>query len=312
MADKKTFPIYLVLLMIGLSGCASVMLSPEVREMKHAREAAFSENLHLYQARTPEEREIIALLRDQYKKGYETFNLALIKDILAPDFQLRYYATPDSVEVKTKDEFLAARVQWTPKQSRARELLINLQEFKCEPDGNKCAVATLTTHKSKYFAPRFAEVFVFERLNKQWKILRQLVVTAYPPRPELNEASIFVGDYKSGFAPFSIGPEMTTHGPDAVIDDYMDVSGFWRSDGIQRPAIVVFREPVPPTSKVIIHHGPPLGQSAPSYDDRVSNPKGTPYYYVLVSGWRVRGSACIPFSIEVDGVMIHRETICSR
>lgn len=88
----RAFTVSFLLYVLGLSsGCSSITLSPEVREIERAREAAFAENIDRYEAPTPEGREIVQLLRDHYKKGYETFNLESVQSLLAADFEQRYY-----------------------------------------------------------------------------------------------------------------------------------------------------------------------------------------------------------------------------
>lgn len=290
--------------MSWFSGCASMALAPELLQAKQAREAAFAENLDRYPARTGEEREILRLLKDNYKKGVETFDLSLLRTILAPDFEARHYWSKDRVVVQTLDAFLAERASWAPRHDPDRRLLISVQEVKSDEARARYAVATLTTHKSKYFAPRFAEMFVFEKIADKWLLRRQFVFPAYPPHPKLNEVRIFVGDWKKQYTSDTVR-EMIARGPDVVIDDYLLEFGGWRTDGVRRPAIVVFRESVLPGSRVIIRDGP--------YESRIAALPGVAYFYAVMDGWWFRGGGqCVPFTIEVDGAVVHEQLICTQ
>jgi len=71
-------------------------------------------------------------------------------------------------------------------------------------------------------------------------------------------------------------------------------------------------------SRVRVRNGPIIQEPGnlavlPSYESVAENPHGTPYFYLFGGGWGMRKSnLCVPFTVEVDGVVIHQENICSQ
>ena len=305
-------------LILAFSGCASVQVSPEIREAKKAREQLFEENLPSYKSRTVEEAELVKKIVENYKHGYETFDLALISKILSPDFELRYYFQEDQVQIQSHGEYLDKRKVWKPRADPHRKLLVSIKASHYDEKKNRHTITMLTTYRSKYFNPRFLEVLVFEKKGG-WVLRRVLMYPMHPPRPELYEVRIFFGEYLTGkrsIRGVDVEDGMVTEGPDVPFERYVRLSkvGPRSEAGGQGPLVIIFSEPPPDGAEIQTSEqqlegfgGVPRTFTPYTGFVRVSR-GGNPYYYLVGSGWWGY-SYSVNVQVRLNGVKISDEIL---
>lgn len=279
--------------LIVLNGCASVEVTPNIQEAKKAHEQMSQENIASYEPKTLDEGEILKKIAENYKGAYETFDLELMKKILSPDFQLRYYFESDKVQIQDRDEFIHKRNRWRVKSDPDRKLLISIKSSHYDEKRNRYAFTALTTYQSKYFKPRFLEVLVFEK-REEWKLKRILMYPMYPPRPELYEVKIFLGKYMTQRRTLGgLEKEIDADGPDVPFNKYAELLKIAPASkkGAQGPLIIIFSEPPPEGATIEVSEqqlegfGGRGGPSEPYRSVVRVRRNGNPYFYMVGYGW---------------------------
>src|SRR5262249_16432983 len=96
---------------LGTWGCGGVQQSKEALNLRAGRERLFEENLAGYQRQDPDEAAALAQLA-RYHDAQETFDLATLGELLAPEFELRYYTTDEKLQIQDRTTFLGKRRGW--------------------------------------------------------------------------------------------------------------------------------------------------------------------------------------------------------
>lgn len=297
------------------AGCAtSQAVSPGVAQARAARETLFQDNLATYQPRNPEEAAALDALR-RYKRAHESFDARAIETLLAPSFEARHYPSKDSAEVQSRAAYLEQRRDWKSRPAPSRHLDIAVQASHLSQKSGQLAVTALTTHRSKHFAPRFLETFVFERVGGQWTLRRVMTYPMPPPAPALYDVAVVFTDLLRSEQPTAeaIARDMLAEGPDSVFEKHYRLGSTTRSGvrgpGAAGPFVVIFREPPPAGSRIEIIEQASGAVTESARGTIVVGAAVSPFFYV-VSNNRWWGSG---FRVEVrvllDGVPVAEETL---
>lgn len=297
------------------AGCATSQgVSPRVAQARAAREALFQDNLATYQPRGPEEAAALDALR-RYKRAHESFDARGLEALLAPSFEARHYPSKDSAEIQTRAAYLEQRRDWRARPAPARHLDLAVQASHLSQKSGQLAVTALTTHRSKHFAPRFLETFVFERHGAEWKLRRLMTYPMRPPAPAFYAVSVAFIDTAGSGQPTreAIIRDVLAEGPDSVFDKHYRLGGTTRSGvrslGSAGPFVVIFKEPPPDGSRIEIieqAYGPVTESGRGTI---VAGTPVSPFFYV-VSNNRWWGSGyTVAVQVLLDGVAIAEETL---
>jgi hypothetical protein len=292
-------------ILIGVASCAQTEVRKEplptntkLNDATRERNELFRENLASYEAKTPDEEQILAKL-GQYKSGYENFNLQQIAQILSTDFELLYYRENDVVQTQNLDTFLQKRSRWRPKGSPDRKLLISIKGADYNAKTGTFAVTALTTYKSKYFHPRFVEVFLFGKSGIEWRLRRVMMYPNLPARPDQYEVGIFIGPYlKNRLNLQGLETEMVAEGPD-IIEKYVQlVGGPPGTPRMHNPIVILFPEPPPEGAVIKV-----VQVAAETYGNEVRVARnGNPYFFLVGSGFW--GYGWVRVTVMMNGVQI--------
>ena len=297
------------------AGCAtSQTLSPRAAQARAAREALFQDNLATYQPRRPDEAAALDALR-RYKHAHESFDARGLEALLAPSFEARHYPSKDSAEVQTRAAYLEQRRDWRARPAPARHLDIAIQASHLSRTSGQLAVTALTTHRSKHFAPRFLETFVFGREGGEWKLRRIMTYPLRPPAPELYEVRVAFTEM-AGLqqpAPEAIARDMLAEGPDSVFEKHYRLGSTVRS-GVRSlvsagPFVVIFREPPPEGARIEI-----LEQAYGPVSERaqgtiVAGAAASPFFYVVSQSKWFGFRFTVDVRVLLDGVPVAEETL---
>ncbi len=297
------------------SGCATgPSASPQASQARAAREALFRDTLGSHQPRSAEEAAAIDALR-RFKRAHETFDARALEALLAPGFEARHYPSRDIVEVQTRTAYLEPRRGWTARAAAARHLDVAVQAAHLSPRTGQIAVTALTTHRSRHFAPRFLETFVFERHGAEWKLRRLMTHPMRPPAPALHEVAVVFADIMRSElpAPEAVARDMLAEGPDSVFEKHYRLGSRTRSGvrgpGTAGPFVVIFREPPPAGARIeIIEQG---------YGAVTESARGTvvvgatpsPFFYVVSNDRWWGGGFSVGVRVLLDGVLVAEETL---
>lgn len=297
------------------AGCAtSPGVSPRVAQARAAREALFQDNLATYQPRGPEEAAALDALR-RYKRAHESFDARGIEALLAPSFEARHYPSKDSAEVQTRATYIEQRRDWRARPAPARHLDIAVQAGHLSRKSGQLAVTALTTHRSKHFAPRFLETFVFERHGAEWKLRRLMTYPMRPPAPAFYEASVVFIDMAGSGQPTreAIVRDLLAEGPDSVFEKHYRLGSTTRSGvrglGAADPFVVIFKEPPRDGSRIEIIEQAYGSVTQSAQGTIVAGTPVSPFFYV-VSNNRWWGSGyTVAVRVLLDGVPVAEETL---
>ena len=176
-------------------------------------------------------------------------------------------------------------------------------------------MTALTTHRSKHFAPRFLETFVFGREGGEWKLRRIMTYPLRPPAPELYEVRVAFAEMAGPRQPARepIARDMLAEGPDSVLDKHYRLGSTLRTGvrdpGSAGPFVVIFREPPPEGARIEI-----LEQAYGPVSERaqgtiVAGAQVSPFFYVVsTSRWWGFGYT-LAVRVLLDGVPIAEETL---
>jgi hypothetical protein len=168
----------------------------------------------------------------------------------------------------------------------------------------------MTTYKSKYFNPRFLEVFLFGKTEQGWMLRRIMVYPSLPPRPEMYEVEVFLGQYVTDRQPLrnfeqlrDLEKEMIAEGPD-TIEKYISlrktVPGSFRE---HYPSVILFREPPPEGALIeISEQQREFQRDSHGSVVRVAQ-GGNPYFLLAGSGW-YGSNYTVWVQVTMDGVKI--------
>ncbi len=297
------------------AGCAtSPAVSPRVAQARAAREALFQDNLATYQPRSPDEAAALDALR-RYKRAHESFDARGLEALLAPSFEARHYPSKDSAEVQTRAAYLEQRRDWRARPAPARHLDLAVQASHLSQKSGQLAVTALTTHRSKHFAPRFLETFVFERHGAEWKLRRIMTYPLRPPSPELYEVRVAFTEMPGLQQPAreAIARDMLAEGPDSVFDKHYRLGGTTRSGvrslGAAGPFVVIFKEPPPDGSRIEIleqAYGPVTESGRGTI---VARTPVSPFFYVVSNDRWWGFGYTVAVQVLLDGVAIAEETL---
>jgi len=297
------------------AGCAtSQTLSPRVAQARAAREALFQDNLATYQPRSPEEVAALDALR-RYKRAHESFDARGIEALLAPSFEARHYPSKDSAEAQTRAAYLEQRRDWRARPAPARHLDIAVQASHLSQKSGQLAVTALITHRSKHFAPRFLETFVFGREGGEWKLRRIMTYPLRPPAPELYEVRVAFAEMGGPRQPAreAIARDMLAEGPDSALDKHYRLGSTTRSHvrslDSAGPFVVIFREPPPEGARIEI-----LEQAYGPVSERaqgtiVAATPVSPFFYIVSSSKWWGFGYTVAVRVLLDGVPVAEETL---
>ena len=297
------------------AGCAtSQTLSPRVAQARAAREALFQDNLATYQPRSPDEAAALDTLR-RYKRAHESFDARGLEALLAPSFEARYYPSTDSAEAQTRAAYLEQRRDWKARPAPARHLDIAVQASHLSQKTGLLAVTALTTHRSKHFAPRFLETFVFRREGGEWKLGRIMAYPMRPPSPQLYDARVVFTEMPGLQQPAreAIARDILAGGPDSVFEKHYRLGTTTRSGvrslGSAGPFVVIFREPPPEGARIEI-----LEQAYGSVSERaqgtiVARAPVSPFFYIVSNNQWWGSGYTVAVRVLLDGVPIAEETL---
>jgi hypothetical protein len=279
---------------LGAWGCGGVQPSKETLSLRAARERLFEENLAGYQRQDPDETAALVQLA-HYHDAQETFDLAALTELLGPEFELRYYTTDDRLQIQDRSTFLDKRRGWTRHAERPQRLVISAKASYKQASGGRVALTALTTYKSKYFNPRFLEVFVFGKHRGSWLLERIFMYPMLPPRPELYEPLVFQAEYlTSKRSLIGLDSAMVVEGPDRVLDRMarLSVAPKRSERGRQGPLVIFFKEPPPDGTAINVVETQlqgfgrtPRGNWSPYTSSVTVQRNGNPYYFLLGAGW---------------------------
>lgn len=297
------------------AGCAtSQALSPRVAQARAAREALFQDNLATYQAKGPEEAATLDALR-RYKRAHESFDARGIEALLAPSFEARHYLTKDSAEAQTRAAYLEQRRDWRARPAPARHLDIAVQASHLSQKTGLLAVTALTTHRSKHFAPRFLETFVFGREGGQWKLRRIMTYPLRPPSPPLYDAQVVFTEMPGPRQPAreAIARDILAEGPDSVFEKHYRLGTTTRSGvrslGSAGPFVVIFREPPPEGARIEILEQAYGSVSQSAQGTIVAGAPVSPFFYIVSSSTWWGFGYTVAVRVLLDGVPIAEETL---
>jgi len=299
----------------AMAGCAAMKpADPRLAQARAAREALFQDNLATYRTTGPEEAAALDLLR-RFKRAHDTFDARALEALLALSFEARHYPARDSAEVQTRDAYVEARRRWTARPGPGRDLVIAIQGSHLSPNTGQLALTALTTHRSKHFAPRYLESFVFGREGGEWKLRRIMTYPMRPPSPTLYEARVLFTEMQglSQPTPEAIVRTMRAEGPDSVFDRHYPLGSTARSGvrsvGSAGPFVVIFREPPPEGARIEIQeqaYGPVSERAGGTVVVRA--PVSPFFYIVSTDKWWGFGYTVV-VRVLLDGVSIAEETL---
>jgi hypothetical protein len=296
------------------AGCAGgPAADPRLAAARAERDQQFQDNLARHAPRSADEGAALELLR-RFQRAHETFDAAALAALLAPDFEHRLY--PGSgVQIEGRGEFLAARAGWRARPQPARELAVAVQGAHRSERSGQLAVTALTTYRSKYFAPRYLESFVFARDGGGWKLRRIMSHPMRPPAPGLHGVQIQFAGVPGTQPPTAeaIHRDVLAEGPDVLFDRHWRLTGSSRTGVRDRttagPFLVIFREPPPPGAVIQLDE---RAYGAISQYDSAQITVGAapgPYFYI-VSRNRWWGSGfSVHVTVRLNGVPVAEETL---
>lgn len=275
--------------LLFISGCQTTTAegAPEVSGLtaqagNAAMNVEFADNTDTYVTRNEEEDELIELLLQNIKSGYETLNLQRILNIVTNDFERRFIVSERNVLIENKLEYIDARKRWEKRSEPVRELLYSIRGIEIDKAGNNAVVIALSTYQDKYFSPRFLESLRFTKTDQKWMLQRHIFVPLTLSQPEMNDVQIFVAreawarDPESNWSMFTgrggrqgtfpptlpdaannlplreLFPELViTEGADALVELHQQssVNSIPYNKGIS--ILFVFREPPPIGAKIV-------------------------------------------------------------
>lgn len=297
------------------AGCASTPpAEPRLAQARPAREALFQDNLATYQAKDPEEAAALDALR-RYKRAHDSFDARGIEALLAPSFEARYYPSTDRAEAQTRAAYLDQRRDWKARPAPARHLDIAVQGSHLSQKTGLLAVTALTTHRSKHFAPRFLETFVFRREGGEWKLGRIMTYPLRPPSPQLYDARVVFTEMPGLQQPAreAVARDILAEGPDSVFEKHYRLGTTTRSGvrslGSAGPFVVIFREPPPEGARIEI-----LEQAYGSVSERaqgtiVARAPVSPFFYIVSNDQWWGFGYTVAVRVLLDGVPIAEETL---
>lgn len=312
-----------VALAIFIFTCASFTLrcSTEVlagsTTRDSAREELFVENLRDFQPADLAAARAVKTLRD-YRDAYERFSLTDIEEIFTENFELQYAFTDSTGEstilTQSREEYFNKRRGWRATDTSRRELRMAVVKLKHWPKERLTSIAVTTTRKSRYFSPRFLEVFLFEDHDGQSKLARIFMTPIFPATPDQHEVSILFADLKPLYwylGDTDIRKDMIAMGPDAAFEKYIRKLSTRApdraKDGDHIPVLIIFREPPPDGSEIeIIETQVGRGRKFKSFQ-RVAQ-MGDPYFFLTGIGWY--GSRYhVEVKVIMNGVVIGEKTL---
>ena len=197
----------------------------------------------------------------------------------------------------------------------ARHLDIAVQASHLSQKTGLLAVTALTTHRSKHFAPRFLETFVFGQEAGEWKLRRIMTYPLRPPAPELYEVRVAFAEM-AGLRPPArevIARDMLAEGPDSALDKHYRLGSTTRSHvrslDSAGPFVVIFREPPPEGARIEIleqAYGP-VSQSAQG--TIVAGAPVSPFFYIVSSSTWWGSGYTVVVRVLLNGVPIAEETL---
>ncbi len=152
----------------------------------------FADNTQAFVGESVGQNRVKEVIVNNLKRGYESFDLAVIQPILTNDFERRFLIRKNTVVLESKDEYLSARQGWKKSPAPVRELLYSIRGMETDETGKTIFVVAFSTYKTKYFNPRFLESLVFENIGEHWLLKRQIFIPLHPRKPDLYEVQIFV------------------------------------------------------------------------------------------------------------------------
>lgn len=286
--------------------------------MGDLRDSFFTENLAEYRPKDEGKEQAVRAL-NVFRDASERFDISDIEQLLTDDFELHYnYSYEGDKELLTlkqsRSDFLHKRREWRPRTDGALDIVMSVKAISYSEDKKLIFVWSTSTHKSKYFNPKFVEFYVFENINNQQLIKLIVMTPVYPETTEHYDVDVYFAELNDPYydlAYTDIRRHLIALGPDAAFEKY--VKRFTKrapTKALQEkiPIVIIFREPPPEGSAIDIVETQigSVGNEFRSFQ-RVSR-YGDPYYFLANGGWRGRGYSVV-VKVLVDDVLIARETL---
>jgi hypothetical protein len=259
-----------------------------------------------------DEKAVLDLLKS-FQRANERHDVGAVEGILSGDFEFHYFGGIDCIRIQDRFTFLSDRRGWQPRQTPSHRFMVSVKNVAKSGDGKEITVSSLTTRASRYFSPRFDEIYIFRRGNEGWKLRMWLVVPMYIASPELIQVQIVLAQYRSTkrFSDEEVGKRIIEEGPDIIVDEYLgEKADAYPTQHGFRPILYIFREPPPSGATVRIeerHHGM-WGDYKTSKDYAVE--ENTPYFFILGHSFgNFRMGDAVDCQVFLDGALVFSKTI---
>jgi hypothetical protein len=297
-----------------LSACAGPKVTPEVKKAYESHLMQFVDNLDSFISKDESGSAVLDLLKT-FRRSYERFDLNSIKNMLAKDFTFHYFGAYSRIKVEDRSTFLTARNGWKLQEVPSRRFLVSIKSYVRSSNGQDIIITGLTNHVSKYFNPKFQEIYIFNRNIDGWKLRLWMIIPIYVVKPELHEIQIIVGEYatKDRYSHKNFADKVMQMGPDILIDQYLKKVGKkYPEKHENRPMLYIFKEPPAPGTIIRIEErhlssrGDVYFETEKSYEVKES----TPYFFIFGHAFgNFRSGESIECKAYVDNKLVHYELL---
>lgn len=290
----------------------TLMANSVVADEAKNRENYFSHNLGIYSAKTPDLAKAIKAI-EIYNSAISHRDIDTIGRVLSANFRMFFLPDPKTGNTMFQDrtEFFERRSSWKKNKNPTHRAEISVKNLVRLKNGT-VIVTTATTHKSRYFRPRFMEKYALDAAGEDFKLSALEISPSYPENLKDYKVNVYWAEMKEEYYDLSytnLRRDISIIGPKRALSKYVTKlhgsvapRAAWSK---YVPLIAIFKEAPPDGTEIEIIEQQMGGEGRRFTNFTRVNGKGDPFFIMASPGWK-GGLYSVAIEIKMNGEVIKR------